>query len=72
LFIRWKIGRYRSHEAKLPKTSADIAVGIVERTFGWLGRSRRLSRDYERRAQVAEAFVYLAMCRLMLHRWIKN
>jgi putative transposase len=56
----------------LPKTSADIAVGIVERTFGWLGRSRRLSRDYERRAQVAEAFVYLAMCRLMLHRWIKN
>jgi len=36
---------------------------VVERTFGWLGRSRRLSRDYERKAQVAEAFVYLAMCR---------
>ena len=45
---------------------------VVERTFGWLGRSRRLSRDYERTAQVAEAFVYLAMCRLMLHRWVKN
>ena len=45
---------------------------VVERTFGWLGRSRRLSRDYERQAQVAEAFVYLAMCRLMLHRWVKN
>jgi len=45
---------------------------VVERTFGWLGRSRRLSRDYERQAEVAEAFVYLAMCRLMLHRWIKN
>lgn len=45
---------------------------VVERTFGWLGRSRRLSRDYERRPQVAEAFVYLAMCRLMLHRWVKN
>ena len=45
---------------------------VVERTFGWLGRSRRLSRDYERKAQVAEAFVYLAMCRLMLHRWVKN
>ena len=42
---------------------------VVERTFGWLGRSRRLSRDYERKAPVAEAFVYLAMCRLMLHRW---
>jgi putative transposase len=45
---------------------------VVERTFGWLGRSRRLGRDYERQAQVAEAFVYLAMCRLMLHRWAKN
>ena len=45
---------------------------VVERTFGWLGRSRRLSRDYERKAQVAEAFVYLAMCRLMLHRWVKT
>jgi putative transposase len=45
---------------------------VVERTFGWLGRSRRLGRDYERKAQVAEAFVYLAMCRLMPHRWIKN
>jgi putative transposase len=44
---------------------------VVERTFGWLGRSRRLSRDYERKAEVAEAFVYLAMCRLMLHPWIK-
>ena len=45
---------------------------VVERTFAWLGRSRRLSKDYERKAQVAEAFVYLAMSRLMLHRWIKN
>ena len=44
----------------------------VERTFGWRGRSRRLSRDYERHAQVAEAFVYLAMGRLMLHRWIND
>ena len=38
---------------------------VVERTFGWLGRSRRLSRDYERQAQVAEAFADLAICRLM-------
>jgi putative transposase len=45
---------------------------VVERTFGWLGRYRRLSRDYERRAKVAEAMVYLAMSRLMLARWVKN
>ena len=45
---------------------------VVERTFGWLGRNRRLSRDYERRAEVAESMVYLTMTRLMLNRWVKN
>jgi putative transposase len=41
---------------------------VVERTFGWLGRYRRLSRDYERQAKSAETFVYLAMIRLTLTR----
>ena len=41
---------------------------VVERTFGWLGRSRRLSRDYERQAHTGETIVYLAMIRLMLAR----
>jgi putative transposase len=41
---------------------------VVERTFGWLGRSRRLSRDYERQAKTGETIVYLAMIRLMLAR----
>ena len=45
---------------------------VVERTFGWLGRSRRLNRDHERRQKVAEAMVYLAMSRLMLSRWAKH
>jgi putative transposase len=45
---------------------------VVERTFGWMGRYRRLSRSYERRTEVAEAMVYLAMCRLMLSRWAKH
>jgi putative transposase len=45
---------------------------VVERTFGWLGRYRRLNRSYERRTEVAEAMVYLAMCRLMLSRWVKH
>ena len=39
---------------------------VVERTFGWLGRYRRLSRDYERQAKTGETMVYLAMIRLML------
>ncbi len=41
---------------------------IVERTFGWLNRFRRLSKDYEQRPQVAESFLYLAMSHLMLRR----
>lgn len=41
---------------------------VVERTFGWLSRYRRLSRDYERQAQTGETMVYLAMIRLMLAR----
>lgn len=41
---------------------------VVERTFGWLGRSRRLNRDYERQAQTGETMIYLAMIRLMLAR----
>ena len=41
---------------------------VVERTFGWFGRYRRLSRDYERQAHTGETVVYLAMIRLMLAR----
>lgn len=41
---------------------------VVERTFGWFGRYRRLSRDYERQAHTGETMVYLAMIRLMLKR----
>ncbi len=41
---------------------------IVERTFAWLNRQRRLGKDYERLPETSEAFVYVAMIRLMLRR----
>ncbi len=41
---------------------------VAERTFGWLGRWRRLARDYEELPEVEEAMVKPAMIRLMLHR----
>jgi putative transposase len=41
---------------------------VVERTFSWLGRHRRLSKDYERKVQTSETFIQVAMIRLMLAR----
>ena len=41
---------------------------IVERTFGWLNRFRRLSKDYEQVPLVGESYIYLAMVRLTLSR----
>jgi len=41
---------------------------VVERTFAWLGRSRRLSKDYEQKVQSAEAWILVAMIRLVLSR----
>jgi transposase len=41
---------------------------IVERTFGWLNRCRRLARDVEHRARSHLAFVQIAMIRIMMRR----
>jgi putative transposase len=41
---------------------------IVERTFGWLGRYRRLSKDYEYYPRTSENMIYAAMIHLMVRR----
>jgi putative transposase len=41
---------------------------IVERTFGWLNRYRRLSKDYEELPQTSEVMILIAMSHLMLRR----
>jgi transposase len=41
---------------------------VVERTFGWLMRHRRLVRDYETCTKSAEAFVFIALIRIQLRR----
>ncbi len=56
---------------RIPGTKGFVVLPrrwVVERTFGWLGRWRRLSKDYEHLPEVSEAMVTLAMIRLMLHR----
>lgn len=44
---------------------------IVERSFAWFVRNRRLARDFERLPQSSEAFIYIAMIRLMAIRLAK-
>ena len=41
---------------------------IVERSFAWLGRNRRLSKDYEYKVQTSETMIDIAATRLMLNR----
>ena len=41
---------------------------VVERTFAWLGRYRRLSKEYEELTRSSEAMIYLAMIHLMVRR----
>ena len=66
-FAGWELEIVRRNDAQrgftvLPKR------WIVERTFGWLGRYRRLSKDYEFFTQTGENLIYMAMINLMLHR----
>lgn len=41
---------------------------VVERTFGWMMRWRRLVRNYERRLDVSDAMTHLSMGALLLRR----
>lgn len=41
---------------------------VVERSFGWMTRFRRLVRDYECRIDVSEAMIYIAMGSILLRR----
>ncbi len=45
---------------------------VIERTFAWVGRSRRLSKDYEGRADTEAGWILLAMVRLIVARLAKR
>ena len=57
---------------KRPKDQKGFVVlphrWVVERTLGWLGRYRRLSKDYEECPASEEAIILIAMINLMVHR----
>jgi putative transposase len=45
---------------------------VVERTFSWTDQNRRMSKDYERLTETGEAFIYVAMSRLMTRRLARS
>ena len=45
---------------------------VVERTLAWIGRYRRLSKDYEALSKTSEAMLYAAMVHIMVRRFAKN
>jgi transposase len=59
------------HVVKLPEAKKGFVLlprrWVVERSFGWMARFRRLARDYERLATTLEGLHYLAFSMLMLH-----
>ena len=44
---------------------------VVERTLAWIGRNRRMSKDYEYLVKTGEMLVYASMARVMLRRLAK-
>ena len=69
-----KWGKLRLEIVRKPKDRHGFAVvpwrWIVERTFAWLGRHRRLKVDYERLPETTEALIHIAMIRLMVRRLV--
>ncbi|ESW66243.1 transposase IS3 [Mesorhizobium sp. LSJC280B00] len=45
---------------------------VVERTFAWLGRCRRLAKDWEKSLASAEAWIYVAHIRLLTRRLARS
>src|SRR5262245_17990434 len=63
----WKLTIVRRPEGSVGWVRLPIRW-TVERTFAWLGKCRRLSKDREKTVASAEAFIKLAMIHLMLNR----
>jgi putative transposase len=65
--VRWSMSIVRRPEGKRGWVKLPIRW-TVERTFAWLGRCRRLSKDREKSTRSSESFIKLAMIQMMLHR----
>ena len=72
----WHLAGWVLEIVKRPKGSRGFVLlprrWVIERTFAWLGRYRRLSKDYEALAETSEAMIYAAMVHLMLRRLARS
>jgi putative transposase len=74
MFVDW-VSQYLSCTVEVLEKTAD-QVGfavlpkrwVVERTFAWLGRNRQLSKEYDRRPESTEGWIYLASIDILLKR----
>jgi putative transposase len=68
----WALTGWALEIVKRPRDSHHFQVlprrWVVERTFAWLSRCRRLSKDYEALSDTTEAWIHIAMIHLMLRR----
>ncbi len=69
-----KEGRQIDWQKLLPRRGFEALPRrwVVERTFSWLSQNRRMSKDYERLPESSEAFIYVAMSRLMVRRLARS
>ena len=68
----WALTGWALEIVKRPRDSHHFQVlprrWVVERTFAWLSRCRRLSKDYEALTETTAAWIHIAMIHLMLRR----
>ena len=68
----WALTGWALEIVKRPRDSHHFQVlprrWVVELTFAWLSRCRRLSKDYEALSDTTEAWIHIAMIHLMLRR----
>ena len=68
----WALTGWALEIVRRPRDSHHFQVlprrWVVERTFAWLSRCRRLSKDYEALSDTTEAWIHIAMIHLMLRR----
>jgi transposase len=61
---------------KLPDAKGDFVLlprrWVVERSFGWMARFRRLARDYERLPETLKSLHFLAFALLLTHRFVQH